>query len=204
MLSITNSTAVRTALLLAAAGAALLLTARSTAAQETVTIAVGDIWFCDASYRGVECEITIHAGDTVVWDFSSAQAAHTTTECGASCDDPTASPRWDSGVISDGSSYQYTLAEPGTYLFLCRIHPTLQRGRIVVLALEPTSTRQPATAEQTPRATATPPPELPHAGQGGASDSGGRWLVAGVALATSVTLALGGAALLRSGRRRRS
>src|SRR3989304_2553525 len=68
-----------------------------------ITIAVGDNWFCSAAYETYPCDTTVSAGDTVVWDFSGAAAGHTTTECGASCLEPTDTPLWDSGVIMDGS-----------------------------------------------------------------------------------------------------
>jgi hypothetical protein len=97
-----------------------------------VTIAVGDTWFCSASFRNGVCETTVTAGDTVVWDFGSASLPHTTTECGASCDNPTADPAWDSGVISKGATFQRRFASPGTFLYQCRVHPDFMRGRIIV------------------------------------------------------------------------
>jgi len=103
-----------------------------------VTIAVGDIWFCGPAFSsGNVCETKINQGDTVVWDFTGATLPHTTTHCGASCASPTASPLWDSGVISPSSpdrTFEFTFTEPGTYLYFCEVHPTTQRGRIVVNA----------------------------------------------------------------------
>jgi plastocyanin len=206
MLTITSSTAVRRALLLAVAAGALLLGARSTAAQETVTIAVGDIWFCDASYQAGVCEITIDAGDTVVWDFSGAILPHTTTACGETCDTPTGSPLWDSGIISDGGTFAYTFSQAGIYPYFCKIHP-FQRGRIDVHegARPATPTlvviSPPVDYVGTPQP--TPGPGLPDVGGGPQAGDGWAWL-AGVALAAIATSALGGAALLRSGRRRGS
>ena len=117
--------------------AAFLLTAAfvaqpSTALAATTTVAVGDIWFCDDMSEPGECERTISVGDTVVWDFEGANLPHTSTACGASCDDPTDSPLWDSGIINNGTTFQYTFDEPGTYLYYCEVHPTLQRGVITV------------------------------------------------------------------------
>ncbi len=104
----------------------------------TVTVPVGDIWFCDPSHaNGVVCETKVNVGDTVIWDFTGALMAHTTTECGATCDPPTTSPLWDSGVIAAGSpnrTFQHTFTLPGVYLYECRVHPAMQRGRIVVNA----------------------------------------------------------------------
>ncbi|MCH8065457.1 MAG: hypothetical protein IIC90_06475, partial [Chloroflexi bacterium] len=133
-------------------------------AQETTTVAVGDIWFCNEPFYFDVCETTISVGDTISWDFSPAQLPHTTTECGADCDNPTATPLWDSGLVVDGSTFEFTFDTPGTYLFYCTVHPTLQRGQIIVQQdLPPTST-------PTPTQPPTPPPPGP---TGDANCSGG-------------------------------
>ncbi len=124
-------------LLRIALAAAFLLTAvffaqPSTALAATTTVDIGDIWFCDATFEDGVCETTISAGDTVVWAWDGTTLPHTTTACGASCDDPTASPLWDSGVMADGETFQYTFDDPGTYAYYCQVHPFLQRGVIVV------------------------------------------------------------------------
>ena len=109
----------------------LFLTQQSAIADST-TVQVGDIWFCDETFQGGACETTINVGETVVWDSDGAGLPHTTTECGASCDEPTDSPIWDSGLMGDGSTFEYTFNEPGTFLYFCQVHPTLQRGIIIV------------------------------------------------------------------------
>ena len=131
-------------LLQCAIAAAFLLTAvfiaqPNTALAATTNINVGDIWFCDATFENGVCETTIEAGDTVVWDFEGANLPHTTTACGASCDDPTKPPLWDSGLVGDGATFQFTFNEPGTYAYYCQVHPFLQRGIITVQG-EPTPT----------------------------------------------------------------
>ena len=111
------------------------------AAQETVVVDVGDIWFCDQSQSGEECETTISAGDTVSWDFTpSTVFPHTVTECGESCKSPVPKEEavWDSGLIPAGSTgedakFTYLFDTPGTYLYYCQVHGTGQVGRIVVL-----------------------------------------------------------------------
>lgn len=161
-----------------------------TAAQGGVTIPVGDLWFCDSSYEDGVCETVVEAGTTVVWDFSSADAPHTTTECGANCDNPTGSPLWNSGIISNGSSFQYTFTAPGSYLYYCQVHPQSMRGRIVVQASQqqptptapPDSTASPqatSPSTATPAASGTPQPALivPSTGQGSAQPSAAHgWL----------------------------
>ena len=144
-------------------------------AQETTTVAVGDIWFCNEAFYAGVCETTISAGDTVSWDFSGAQIPHTTTDCGADCDDPTATPLWDSGITVDGSKFEFTFDTPGTFLYYCAVHPTLQRGRIVVQQdlPPPTSTPTPTPpSTSTPTSPPTPTPTPPGV-TGDANCSGG-------------------------------
>lgn len=160
------------------AGGVALLGTTTASAQETVIIPAGDFYFCAPSYEGGVCETTIKAGDTVVWDFSGSQSVHTTTECGASCAAPASSPLWNSGFLDSGT-FSYTFTQPGTYLYFCRVHPALQRGRVVVQA----APVQPTEPGGTPVSTATliaagPPPT----GQGpDASDAWWPLLALGVA-----------------------
>ena len=111
------------------------------AAQQTANVAVGDIWFCDSSFSNGICNTQITAGDTVVWDFGSGNLPHTATECGASCDTPTGTPLWDSGVLQGSGTFSHTFNTPGTFLYVCQVHPFQMRGEIVVQAAQqPTST----------------------------------------------------------------
>ena len=134
-------------------------------APSTTTVAVGDTWFCDSSHAGGTCETTIAQGDTVVWDFSGAVLPHSTTECGVSCASPTMTPLWNSGVISDGSSFQFTFSAPGSFLYYCLVHPFSMRGRIVVQGEQPSPTPPPDSPTATPTptglATATPTATMP-------------------------------------------
>lgn len=130
-MSYTSRPALRIAL-----GAAFLITVAFLTQQSAIagstTIQVGDIWFCDESFENGVCETTISVGDTVVWDFDGANQPHTTTACGDSCDVPTLYPAWNSGIIGDGSTFEYTFTQAGTYLYYCQVHPSLQRGVIIV------------------------------------------------------------------------
>jgi plastocyanin len=126
--------------------------APASAGGTTVTVAVGDIWFCDASHSSPAdpCETTINVGDTVAWDFSEALATHSSTECGGGTCPPMNGgvPLWDSGEIAGGTAepFEYTFGVAGTYNYYCTVHP-FQQGRVIVL--EPTT--------ETPAATATLP-----------------------------------------------
>ena len=132
------------------------------AGEQTVSIAVGDIWFCDDSYVGGVCETTINVGDTVSWDFSGAALTHTTTECGASCETPTVPGLWDSGWIDDGSTYPVLFDEPGTFLYYCQVHPFAQLGRVVVGG-GPPPTSTPTQPAPPPTSTPTQPAPVPTA-----------------------------------------
>lgn len=199
------------ALLLMGAGV-FALHPGAASAQGPVTIAVGDTWFCDSSFQGGTCETEVGLGDTVTWDFAGASLPHTTTACGDDCDNPTSSPVWDSGVISDGGIFQETFDQQGTYPYLCNVHPTQMRGLIVVQAAQdtpaPTETAEEGAATATPEST-TPPdaaegdasPTTPESGDKGALPSTGVgpgdgssanwWFVAALAAA-------GGAAVIGS------
>lgn len=104
-------------------------------------VQVGDIYYCGPAYSGQVCETVVQAGTTVQWDFGPAQIGHTVTECGAECvpGEPPASPLFDSGVLTGPATFDFTFDTPGTYLYYCQIHPTMQLGRIVVLALGDTN-----------------------------------------------------------------
>ncbi len=143
-----------------------LMTQQSTAAA-TTTVAVGDIWFCNETFEGGVCETTINVGDTVVWDFAGAKLPHTTTTCGDSCDEPTETPRWDSALINDGTTFEYQFNEPGTFLYFCAVHPFLQRGIMHVQGSAATDTPEPPTSTPVPPTATTPLPSPTPAGQGG-------------------------------------
>ena len=193
---------IHTALLIAALalGSALIAGAsRPARAQETVTIAVGDLWFCNESFEGGVCETTISQGDTVVWDFNSASLPHTSTECGASCGAPSASPLWDSGTI-EGGTFQFTFDDPGTYLYHCELHPTDMNGGIVVQEAAEEPTEEPQDGGAAP--TATPGGGLPVVGQRPDSGSSMAWII-GTLLAGAIGLGGIGAGAYAAARRRR-
>ena len=171
------------------AGGLIALSGGTTHAQETTTVPVGDVWFCNASFVNGVCETTITAGDTVVWDFGAGSLPHTTTACGASCDNPTGSPLWDSGVINDDSTFSQTFNDPGEYLYRCDVHPAQMRGRIVVEAAGAVETPTAA-----PDATVAPPSiGLPVGPDGGGRDIASS--AAGAAAAAgALAIAFGGAA----------
>jgi plastocyanin len=47
---------------------------------------------------------------------------HTTTSHGV----------WDSGILQKGQSFSCTFNTPGTYEYLCSVHPIQMRGTVIV------------------------------------------------------------------------
>ena len=65
--------------------------------------------------------LTIAAGDTVTWTNSDSMPHTATSEDDA----------FDSGNLDEGQSFSFTFTEPGTYEYVCGIHPRMT-GTIVV------------------------------------------------------------------------
>jgi hypothetical protein len=157
------------------------------AAAATTTIAVGDYYFCSSSFDGGNCQTTIHAGDTVVWDFSGATSTHTTTSD---------TSLWNSGNMN-GGTFQFTFSQAGTFTYHCNIHATEMKGTIIVeAAAAPTATL--ITSGTFPIAT-LPPTSTPSGGTLPSSGSGPRqpgstnwWLLGALSIAGA---ALSGAGL---------
>lgn len=84
-------------------------------AVEQAEVAMIDISFDPA-------DITVPVGATVVWTNEDA-VDHTATAGGDT---------WDSGVVAPGESFDFEFDEPGTYTYLCEIHPTVMQGTITV------------------------------------------------------------------------
>jgi plastocyanin len=193
--------------LLAQAGFAVaLLTSSGAASAATTTVQVGDLWFCGSSFNGAVCETTISAGDTVVWNFAGAQNSHDVTDCGADCNDVTAPPLFTSGLIADGSTFQFRFTNAGTYLYYCRVHPIDMRGSIIVQTAAPT----PA-GGNTPAAGATSTPIsiapggneglLPIAGYGPERQANDGWWLFAAMVVAGLTLVASGTFALRRARR---
>jgi plastocyanin len=188
-----------------------LASAGTASAQETVTIAVGDIWFCAEAFENGVCDTTVTAGDTVVWEFSAAQVVHTVTECGTTCDSPTLTPLFDSGMINGGAGpYSYRFTEPGTFLYYCEIHPLQQRGRIIVRQAPAATATSPSVSgggTNTPAPATTPGvrggDSLPPTGFGPSSDGGPGRSVLAVAAAGAFLAVSGGAAYALAARHSR-
>ena len=128
----------RLALLLFAVAVVMLGVPAPSAEGATVAIDVGDTWFCDSSHNiglgGTPCDTNISVGDTVSWNWTGI-LSHTATECGTNWSKLSlftcVGVDWDSPTQSSGS-FQQTFNTAGTFYYLCEVHPTQMRGRIIV------------------------------------------------------------------------
>ncbi|GLZ33134.1 copper-binding protein [Lentzea sp. NBRC 105346] len=96
-----------------------------------------------ANYAYAPASMTVHVGDVVTWT-NSDQAPH-----------DVAAGTFRSPMLSTGQSWSYTFTQPGTYDYVCSIHPDM-RARITVLA--PVTTAAPAPAAPVPTTTTTSEP----------------------------------------------
>src|SRR5687768_13729114 len=87
-------------------------------AQDSASVDIADFTFGPNS-------VTITAGGTVTWTNNDS-APHTATGDGGS---------FDTGTIDSGQSASITFDTPGTYSYICSIHPNMT-GTVVVLAAD--------------------------------------------------------------------
>jgi len=59
--------------------------------------------------------LTVHRGDTVVW-VNHDPFPHTVAAAGA----------FDSGSIAAGASWRYVAAKPGSFDYICTLHPNMK------------------------------------------------------------------------------
>lgn len=67
-------------------------------------------------------ELLVRAGTTVEWQNRAEGTPHTTTSGDGT---------WDSGRLGAGGSFSFTFTEPGTYDYVCTIHPSMT-GTVIV------------------------------------------------------------------------
>jgi len=72
-------------------------------------------------YSFLPGDISVRAGTTITWS-NEDDAVHTVTAADKS---------WDSGRLPVGGIFSQTFADPGTYEFLCSIHPAM-KGTVTV------------------------------------------------------------------------
>lgn len=78
-----------------------------------------------SEYQFTAPSVTIKAGQSVEW-HNEGNVAHTVTE--------TSAHDFNSPDIGSGQTYVQTFDKPGTYTYICSIHPDRMKGTIVVTA----------------------------------------------------------------------
>ena len=116
--------------------------------------AAGDPGVTIADFHFSPASTTIHVGDTITWS-NNGPSSHTATATGGS---------FNTGILKKGQSASHTFTQPGTFAYVCQIHPFMH-GTIVVLASTTSTTTTPTTATPatTTPATSTPTTATPTA-----------------------------------------
>jgi plastocyanin len=112
--------------------------AAHSAADPAVTIA--DFHFTPPS-------TTVHVGDTITWT-NDGPSAHTATASDGS---------FSTGTLSKGHSASHTFTKPGTFAYVCTIHPFMH-GTITVLAAATAAPAPTTTTTSAPPTTTAPAP----------------------------------------------
>jgi plastocyanin len=103
----------RFGLILAALAMLLIPTSHAVAAANHV-VKVADSDRDPQKWTWVPEQVTVKVGDTVTWDMTGAQVAHTAT-----ADDGS----WDSGYINPNAKWTYKFTKVGDIPYHCTPHP---------------------------------------------------------------------------------
>lgn len=102
-------------------GTTTTLAPTTTTATPTTTVAAPVTHFVSVQeFSFGPMNLTVAAGDIVVWTFDGS-IVHTTT-----------GPSWNSGNVSPGGSYQQTFGAEGTFNYICTIHPGSMQATVTV------------------------------------------------------------------------
>ena len=114
---------------LAALAAALLVTASSIASAPSpvrasdVTVSMQYVGFAPA-------QITVAAGDTIVWVNDDIGIPHDVVSGLPTREDE--GQLFRSAELQEGESYTFTFAEPGTFDYFCSLHPFTMVAQVTV------------------------------------------------------------------------
>jgi plastocyanin len=95
-----------------------------------------------AKYAYQPATMTVHVGDVVTWT-NQDQAAH-----------DVAGGTFHSPMLAQGQSWSFTFTQPGTFDYVCSVHPDM-RAQIVVLAVQTPAPQRPAAQQAAPAPAAT-------------------------------------------------
>ena len=99
-------------------GSSSATTSSTTTSSSAATAPPGNVDTFDFGFG--PAETTIEVGDTVTWE-NSGDTTHTVKGDG-----------FFSKAIDPGDSYEHKFTKPGTYEYLCTLHPDQMQGTIVV------------------------------------------------------------------------
>jgi plastocyanin len=103
---------------LTALAVALALPATASAADQTVQAV-------DATLAWSPATVTVKAGESVTWTFAGTTQAHNVAS---------SSPNWSlsTPIQANHPPVSHTFASPGTYTFVCNVHPSTMTGTVTV------------------------------------------------------------------------
>ncbi len=104
------------------AAGALVLAACSSSPSESVTTTSsgapsGGSEVSIENFAFGPADLTVSVGDTITWTNNENGIPHTTT-----ADDGL----WDSSTMRPDDTFAFTFTEPGTFTYLCTIHPSMR------------------------------------------------------------------------------
>jgi plastocyanin len=73
-------------------------------------------------------QLTIGVGRSIIWR-NQGSIGHTATS-GTPASNP--GSLFDSGIVPPGGGFMFTISQPGTYVYFCRVHGTAMSGTLVV------------------------------------------------------------------------
>lgn len=88
----------------------------------------------------VNQSVTVRVGGTVTWTHNDGAVAHTVTSDDGSFDSspncsPTVPPLPPTGdCMTQGETFAWTFAAPGTYAYHCKVHGTAMTGTVTVVS----------------------------------------------------------------------
>ncbi len=114
-----------------------------------------------SDFKFTPATITIHVGDTITWT-NAGPTDHTATASNGS---------FDTGILKKGASASHTFTQPGTYAYICTIHPFMHGTVVVEASTATTTTPTTTTPTSTTPATTTPSAALSSNTSAGGSGS---------------------------------
>ncbi len=80
------------------------------------------------NFQPNKIRVVVGINNTIVWNDTD-YVQHTVKSVSI----PSGAKSWDSGILNQGQTYTITLTTPGTYGYVCTIHPDWMRGSIQVV-----------------------------------------------------------------------